>query len=162
MIIYLLLFLIWLFFLLVLLIQVRKLAKALALLPKPKFIEKKLDSLIKKDISNILELPNSYSKHDESIIMLMAASCKICHEKLDEIIHKNKHKSHNLIIYLYSETPDLYNQFNNNIQAHYQLPVFPLSDIQKNQLQTFVFPTFIRINSKATITKISPISDKAL
>ena len=82
----------------------------------------------------------------------MAASCKICHEKLNEIIHKNKHKSHNLIIYLYSETPDLYSQFNNSIPAHCKIPVFPLSEIQK-QLQIFVFPTFIRINSEATITK---------
>ncbi|GAB6457035.1 hypothetical protein bcgnr5373_30390 [Bacillus cereus] len=162
MIIYLLLFFIWLLFLLVLLIQISKLKKALALLPKPKFIQKKSNSLIKKDISNILQLPNSYSIHDESIILLMAASCKICHEKLNEIIHKNKHKSHNLIIYLYSETPDLYSQFNNSIPAHCKIPVFPLSEIQKKQLQIFVFPTFIRINSEATITKFSPISDNFL
>ena len=138
MIIYLLLFFIWLLFLLVLLIQISKLKKrSLYYLNQNLF--RKIKLLNKKDISNILQLPNSYSIHDESIILLMAASCKICHEKLNEIIHKNKHKSHNLIIYLYSETPDLYNQFNNSIPAHCKIPVFPLSEIQKT-ITNICFP----------------------
>ncbi|WP_218160814.1 hypothetical protein [Bacillus sp. 491mf] len=120
------------------------------------------DPLLDQNITHILTLPHSYEYHKESIVMVMSATCKLCHEKLDEIITKKKHLSHNLILYLESDDKIIFEEITKNISKKSNLIVFPLSKKQQHRLNIFLFPTFIHIDSQGIIKKFSTLADKAI
>lgn len=162
MIIYFILFLLWISLLLILVLKITKLKQVIHQLPKVYLSGEYKDPLIGQDIKKILELPSSYTHHKESIIMVMSPTCMFCHDKLDEIIDKNKHKSHNLILYIDSKNKEFYNQFVEHVHFKSTMPVYPLSIVQQKKLRVFAFPAFIHIDSQGIITRNSTIADKLI
>ncbi|PGZ54416.1 hypothetical protein COE56_07200 [Bacillus anthracis] len=162
MIIHILLFSLWLLLILILTIKLKDLRTAINMLPKLDFSAPYDDPLLGENVNNILSLPTTYKKHDESIVIIMSATCKACHDKLDEIIQQQKHLSHHLILYIKSDNSALFEELSNNIYQKSNLIIFPLSKKQQLKLNVILFPTFIHINSQGIVKKISTLADKAI
>ncbi len=128
-------------------------------LPKVYFENgKKEHYLISKKIEDFFVLPPFYREGEESILMVASSKCTICHDELHRILNK---KFINIMVFVEVENTQMFISFKNEFPK-VSNNIFPLTIEQVSDINVSVFPSYLHINSKGIITKVSSLADKAV